>query len=164
MIGLIAAAMLSQKPIPSTNVPPASEERVIFEHAGFTYFVGKNTGNVFVLGQGGGPVPPPVPDQPEVDPKPVSNAKWLSLIVEENNAEQQAWRTNTEIRKLLESRGIQFRSYIGEEADIDRLGFRQVVGQTGLPTVILQDQNGKIVKSANPKTKDDILTLLGAIK
>jgi hypothetical protein len=64
----------------------------------------------------------------------------------------------------LESRGIQYRSYIAGETDIDRLGFQTTVGSTGLPTVILQDQNGKIVKSTSPKTKDDIIKLVEVIK
>jgi hypothetical protein len=84
--------------------------------------------------------------------------------VDESKPEQQAWRTDPEIRKALESRGIQFRTYIAGEVDIDRLGFQQTVGQIGLPTVILQDQAGKIVKSTSPKTKDDIIQLVEVIK
>ena len=109
------------------------------------------------------PVPPPVPDE-ESKPQPVSGVKWFSVVVDESKPEQQAWRTDPEIRKSLESRGIQYRSYIAGETDIDRLGFQTTVGSTGLPTVILQDQAGKIVKSVSPKTKDDILKLVEVIK
>ncbi|CAB5207214.1 hypothetical protein UFOVP184_46 [uncultured Caudovirales phage] len=165
MITLIAALLISQqKPIPSTTVPPAAEDRVIFSHSGHTYFVGKITGNVFVLDEGGGPEPPPVPVPDDAAPRPISGAKWMTLVVDEGNAEQQSWRTSPDIRKLLELRGIQFRSYTAGEADIDRLGFQQTVGQTGTPTAILQDQAGRVVKSASPKTKDELLKLLGAIK
>jgi len=165
MIALIAAVMISQqKPIPSTTVPPAAEDRVIFSHSGHTYFVGKTTGNVFVLDEGRTPEPPPVPVPDDTAPRPISGAKWLSLVVDEGNAEQQSWRTSPDVRKLVESQGIQFRSYTAGETDIDRLGFQQTVGQTGLPTAIIQDQFGKIVKSASPKNKDDLLKLLGAIK
>ncbi len=164
MIGLLIAVLLAQQPVPSTLVPPAVEERVVFSHAGFTYFVGKSSGSVIAIEQGGvRPVPPPVPDEGE-RPQPVSGIKWFSVVVDESKPEQQAWRTDPEIRKLLESRGIQYRSYTAEETDIDRLGFQQTVGQIGLPTVILQDQNGKIVKSTSPQTKADIIKLVEVIK
>ena len=164
MIGLLVAVLLAQQPVPSTLVPPAAEERVVFSHAGFTYFVGKSSGSVIAIEQGGvRPVPPPVPDENE-KPQPVSGIKWLSVVVDESKPEQQAWRTDPEIRKLLESRGIQYRSYTAGEVDIDRLGFQQTVGQIGLPTVILQDQAGKIVKSVSPKTKADLIQLVEVIK
>ena len=164
MISLLVAVLLAQQPVPSTLVPPAAEERVVFSHAGFTYFVGKSSGSVIAVAQGGErPVPPPVPDE-ETRPQPVVGIKWFSVVVDESKPEQQAWRTDPEIRKSLESRGIQYRSYIAGETDIDRLGFQTTVGQIGLPCVILQDQNGKIVKSTSPKTKDDILKLVEVIK
>jgi hypothetical protein len=40
VIGLLVAVLLAQQPVPSTLVPPAAEERVVFSHAGYTYFVG----------------------------------------------------------------------------------------------------------------------------
>lgn len=164
LISLLVAVLLAQQPVPSTLVPPAAEERVVFSHAGYTYFVGKSSGSVIAIEQGGvRPVPPPVPDE-DAKPHPVVGIKWFSVVVDESKPEQQAWRTDPEIRKSLESRGIQYRSYIAGETDIDRLGFQQTVGQIGLPTVILQDQNGKIVKSVSPKTKDDILKLVEMIK
>jgi hypothetical protein len=165
VIGLLIAVLLAQQPVPSTLVPPAVEERVVFSHAGFTYFVGKSSGSVIAIEQGGvRPVPPPVPDEDETKPEPVSGIKWFSVVVDESKPEQQAWRTDPEIRKLLESRGIQYRSYIAGEVDIDRLGFQTTVGQIGLPTVILQDQAGKIVKSTSPQTKADIIKLVEVIK
>lgn len=164
MIGLLVAVLLAQQPVPSTLVPPASEERVVFSHAGFTYFVGKTSGSVIAVEQGAGPIPPPVPDDSPVRPQPATGTKWFSVILDETKPEQQAWRTDLEIRKSLESLGVQFRTYVAGEADIDRLGFRTTVGQTGLPVVILQDQSGKMIKAVSPKTKDDILKIVELIK
>lgn len=164
MISLLVAVLLAQQPVPSTLVPPANEERVVFTHAGYTYFVGKASGSVIAVELGGDrPIPPPVPSD-EVKPHPVAGVKWFSVIVDESKPEQQAWRTDPEIRKSLESRGIQYRTYIAGETDIERLGFQTTVGQIGLPVVILQDQSGKMVKSVSPKTKADILNLVEVIK
>lgn len=164
MIGLLVSVLLAQQPVPSTLVPPANEERVVFTHAGFTYFVGKTSGSVIAVVQGTAPAPPPLPDDSPVRPQPVAGVKWFSVVIDESKPEQQAWRTDPEIRNALESRGIQYRSYIAGEADIDRLGFQQTVGQIGLPTVILQDQNGRMVKSVSPKTKADLIQLVEVIK
>ena len=69
MIGLLVAVLLAQQPVPSTLVPPAAEERVVFSHAGFTYFVGKSSGSVIAIEQGGvRPVPPPEPNPPPPPP------------------------------------------------------------------------------------------------
>lgn len=164
MISLLIAVLLAQQPVPSTLVPPANEERVVFTHAGYTYFVGKASGSVIAVELGGDrPIPPPVPSE-EVKPHPVAGVKWFSVVVDESKPEQQAWRTDTEIRKALESRGIQYRTYIAGETDIERLGFQTTVGQIGLPVVILQDQSGRMVKSVSPKTKADILNLVEVIK
>lgn len=163
MIGLLVASLLSQQPVPSTVIPPSSEEQIVFTHAGFTYFVGKTSGTV-VFRQSANvepekprPKPPPLPDV-------VSGVKWFSVIVDETKPEQQAWRTNPALRKSLEDRGILFRSYVSEETDIDALGFRTLVGQTGLPTVILQDAAGKLIKVVSPRTMDDIAKIVESIQ
>lgn len=165
MIALILATLLAQQPVPATVVPPAAEERVVFTHAGYTYFVGKSTGSVLAVANGATPIPPqppPVPDDSR--PAPLANAKWFSVVVDLAKPEQQAWRTDPDLRKALEAKGVQYRSYLSEELDIDTLGFRTAVNQTGLPLVIVQDASGKVIRTISPKTKDDILKIVDALK
>jgi hypothetical protein len=145
-------------------VQPSTEERVVFSHHGFTFFVGKQTGQVVVLGDGN-PTPPPIPPPVPPDNKPVINgAAWLSLIVDPTDVEQASWRTNSEIRKLLADAKIEFRTYASTERDIDQLGFRSDVSSTGLPTVILQDKSGKLIQAKSPKTLDELKQLIGGLK
>lgn len=164
MIALLVAAILAQQPVPSVVVPPATEAQIVFTHAGFTYAVGRESGKVTatltsadILPDNSRPKPPPMPSD-------LSAVKWFSVIVDETKPEQQSWRTSPELRKVLADRGIQFRSYASVEADIDALGFRTLVGQTGLPTVILQDETGKLIKVTSPKTLAEITQLVEAIR
>lgn len=164
MISILLTAILAQQPVPSVTVPPATEAQVVFTHAGFTYTVGKDSGKVTatlasadILPDNSRPKPPPVPSD-------LSAVKWFTVVVDGTKPEQQSWRTSPELRKALADRGIQFRTYVSEETDIDTLGFRTLVGQTGLPTVILQDETGKLVKVASPKTLTDIAQLVEAIR
>jgi hypothetical protein len=165
MISLLATILLAQTSIPSVVVQPSAEERVVFSHHGFTFFVGKQTGQVVVLGDGN-PTPPPTPPPvPPPDNKPVvKDVAWLSLIVDPTDVEQASWRTNSEIRKLLADAKIEFRTYASTEKDIDQLGFRSDVTSTGLPTVILQDKSGKLIQAKSPKTLDELKQLIGGLK
>ncbi|CAB5237936.1 hypothetical protein UFOVP142_27 [uncultured Caudovirales phage] len=164
MIALLVTAILAQQSVPSVSVPPAAEAQIVFSHAGFTYVVGRDSGKVTatlagadILPDNSRPKPPPMPSD-------LSGVKWFSVIVDGTNSGQQSWRTSPELRKALADRGIQFRSYVSEETDIDTLGFRTLVGQTGLPTVILQDGTGKLVKVISPKSLDDITALVESIR
>lgn len=165
MIGLITTILLAQTSVPSVVVQPSTEERVVFNHHGFTFFVGKQTGQVVVLGDGNPTPPPKPPPIIEDDVRPVvRSVAWLSLIVDPADGEQAAWRTNGEIRKLLADAKIEFRTYANTERDIDTLNFRSDVSSVGLPTVILQDKNGKLIQAKSPKTLDELKQLIGGLK
>ena len=165
MIGLITAALLAQISVPSVVVQPSAEERVVFNHNGFTYFVGKQTGQVVVLGSDSepAPVPPPKP-KPDDDSKPViRQAAWFSLIVDPSSPEQAAWRTDPAVRSLVTDAKAQFRSYASTERDIDTLNFRDEV-EAGLPVVVIQDKTGKVLQVKKVSSLDDLKTLAGGLK
>jgi hypothetical protein len=165
MIGLITTLLLTQTSIPSVVVQPSTEERVVFNHAGFTYFVGKQTGQVVVLASDTppAPVPPPKP-KPDDDSKPViRQAAWFSLIVDPSSPEQAAWRTDTTIRSLVTNAKVEFRTYASTEKDIDTLNLRSELNQ-GLPVVVIQDKDGKVIKTQKASSLDDLKTLAGGLK
>lgn len=160
MISLIASLVIAQQAIQSTTVPPSAEERIAFSHAGYTYYVGKTSGMVTVFPAGGQP-----PDEQKPKPPPViNNAAWLSLIVDPNSAEQQAWRTDEETRNLLQKAKIEFRTYASTEADIDQLGFRPELSANGSPLIILQDKAGKVIQVKQVKSLDDLKTIAKGLK
>ena len=165
MIGLITTLLLTQTSIPSVVVQPSTEERVVFNHAGYTYFVGKQTGQVVVLASDTppAPVPPPKP-KPDDDTKPViKQAAWFSVIVDPSNPEQAAWRTDTTIRSLVTNAKVEFRTYASTEKDIDTLNLRSELNQ-GLPVVVIQDKDGKVIKTQKASSLDDLKTLAGGLK
>lgn len=162
----MGAAPMDLGNIQSRSLPVISEPSWTFSDAGNTYFIGKLSGNVIIVRSGDdpspAPVPPPIPDDSR--PAPIVGAKWFSVIVDASKPEQQSWRTDAKLRKALSDRGIQFRSYTSEEADIGSLGFQTIVGQTGTPCVIVQDESGKTLKSISPKSIDDILKIAEVLK
>ena len=165
MIGLITAALLAQISVPSVVVQPSAEERVVFNHNGFTYFVGKQTGQVVVLASDTppAPVPPPKP-KPDDDTKPViKQAAWFSVIVDPSNPEQAAWRTDATIRSLVTNAKVEFRTYASTERDIDTLNLRSELNQ-GLPVVVIQDKDGRVIKTQKVSSLDDLKTLAGGLK
>ncbi len=165
MIGLITTLLLTQTSIPSVVVQPSTEERVVFNHAGYTYFVGKTTGQVVVLASDTppAPVPPPKP-KPDDDTKPViKQAAWFSVIVDPSNPEQAAWRTDATIRSLVTNAKVEFRTYASTEKDIDTLNLRSELNQ-GLPVVVIQDKDGKVIKTQKASSLDDLKTLAGGLK
>ena len=161
MIGLITAALLAQISIPSVVVQPSAEERVVFNHNGFTYFVGKQTGQVVVLESGKGPTPPPVID--DTKPPVIKQAAWFTIVVDPSNPEQAAWRTDATIRSLVTNAKVEFRTYASTERDIDTLNLRSELNQ-GLPVVVIQDKDGRVIKTQKVSSLDDLKTLAGGLK
>ena len=152
--------------ISAQSLPPIAESTWQFTDQGTVYLVGKQSGKVTII-RGGLPAPDekPVPPPPiPPGPAPLGGVKWFSVVVDPNSPEQAAWRTDTQLRREVLSRGIQFRTYLATEADIDQLGFQSVVGSTGTPTVILQDAQGKMLKVMRPQNLSDIVDLVEAIK
>lgn len=166
MIGLITTILLAQISVPSVVVQPSAEERVVFNHNGYTYFVGKQTGQVVVLASDSAPtpVPPPKP-KPDDDTKPpvIKQAAWFSLIVDPSSPEQAAWRTDPVVRGLIKDAKVEFRTYVSTEKDIDTLNLRSEV-EAGLPTVVIQDKDGKVIKTQKASSLDDLKTLAGGLK
>ena len=161
MIGLITAALLAQISVPSVVVQPSAEERVVFNHNGFTYFVGKQTGQVVVLESGKGPTPPPVID--DTKPPVIKQAAWFSLIVDPSSPEQAAWRTDPVVRGLVTDAKAQFRTYASTERDIDTLNLRSEV-EAGLPVVVIQDKTGKVLQTKKLDSIESLKFIAGGLK
>lgn len=153
--------------ITARSVPPIAEESWSFTDRGTVYFVGKTSGQVRFV-RADTPSPDTEPEKPRPKPppapSPVTGVKWFSVIVDPDNAAQAAWRTNPELRAEVARRGIEFRSYLSTESDIDHLGFQQVVGSTGTPCVILQSESGKMLKVLRPQSLADIVDLVESLR
>jgi hypothetical protein len=148
----------------ATSLPAMSEPSWAITDGGNTYLVGKQSGTVLIIRSGDiaprpqpRPIPIPIPDA-------ITGVKWLSVIVDTDNPDQAAWRTDSALRTEVERKAINYRSYLSTEADIDSLGFRASLQSTGTPCVILQDANGKLVKVIRPANLADIMAILEAIK
>ena len=106
---------------------------------------------------------------PSVEPvKPpetlVSGVKWFVVVVDPSDISQAIWRTDRGLRDALASKGVQIRSYVSTEEDLDQLGYRATVRGVGVPCVILQDANGKLVKAIRPTTLADVVAIAEAIR
>jgi hypothetical protein len=165
MIGLITTILLAQISVPSVVVQPSAEERVVFNHNGFTYFVGKQTGQVVVLGTEDQPIPTPPPKpKPDDDTRPViKQAAWFSLIVDPTSPEQAAWRTDPVIRSLVTDGKVQFRTYASTERDIDTLNLRSEA-ESGLPVVVIQDKAGKVLQTKKVDSIETLKLIAGGLK
>lgn len=162
---LAFTVQVSGQVIQSRGLPALPEPSWTFMDGSNTYYVGKQTGAVLVVRGGDNlppddirPTPPPAPDNPTED------AAWFSVIVDPNSAEQASWRTAPELRAELEKLGIQYRTYAATERDIDLLGFRRTVTENGLPTVIIQDKTGKILKAISPKSLTEVQIIAESLK
>ena len=150
----------------ATSLPAIAEPSWTFADGGTVYLIGKQSGSVTILRSGDiTPRPTPTPTPPPLPaPDTLSGVKWMSVIVDPSSPEQAAWRTDSALRSEVERKSINYRSYLSNESDIDSLGFRASLQATGTPCVILQDANGKMVKTIRPANLTDIMTLLEAIK
>jgi hypothetical protein len=126
------------------------------------------------------PTPPAVvvdPVKPEpVKPEPVvetttkrpaivaSGVKWFVLIIDPSDPSQAAWRTDSGLRSILGSKGIQYRSFVSTEEDLNPLGYRSSVRATGVPCLILQDVNGKMIKTVKPSSLGEVLAIAEGIE
>ena len=104
-------------------------------------------------------IPPVIPPE-----QPASGVKWFVVIVDPSDVSQAIWRTDRGLRDAIAGKGIQYRSYISTEEDLDQLGYRATVRAVGVPCVILQDANGKLVKAIKPTTLGDVVAIAEAIR
>lgn len=151
--------------ISSRALPALPEPSWTFVDGSNTYFVGKQTGSVIVVRADAidtdvnPPTPPPIPPDDRV-----TNAKWFSVIVDPDSSEQASWRTAPELRAELNRIGISYRSYLATEQDIDALGFRRLIQDSGLPLVIVQDKDGKVLKAISAKSLTEVQIIAESIK
>ena len=144
LISLWLPVVSGQSDIQATSLPPLTEESWTFADNGNVYYVGKMSGKVTVA-RGGRPEPRP----DDIKPPPVvkKGVKWFSLVVDLNDAGSAAYRTDTDARQKLSKAGIEYRTYVSTESDIDSLRLREVIEKTGLPAVVTQDKDGNVIES-----------------
>lgn len=149
---LAVLCLIAQTPIYSTILGPDTEDRIVFTHGGFTYSVGKTSGKVLVL-NGSKPI--------DEDKKPVAEKiRYLSLVVQPDNAEQARWRVSQGVRSLIGNSGISFFSYLSSEQDIDTLKLRTWIETHGLPLLIYQDDKGKVVRAERVASEAALVDLV----
>jgi hypothetical protein len=149
--------------IQAQSLPAISEPSWTFTDGPNTYIVGKQTGAVTVLRPNGQPAPaPPGPPPVPTPPAPVKPASWATLILPSDQLTPQwaALRTDPDIRTALEQSRTQYRSYLDNEVDIDRLNFRNYAGlvnQLQIPQLVLQAQDGTVLTVKPIQSKADLL-------
>ena len=173
MLKPLLALLISLSAIPvmadtgqATSLPAMSEASWMIVDGGNTYLVGKQSGTVLIIRSGDvAPRPTPTPTPPPLPvPDSLTGVKWMSVIVDPSSPEQAAWRTDSALRSEVERKAINYRSYLSTESDVDTLCFRSSLAATGTPCVIMQDANGKMVKTIRPANLADIMAILEAIK
>ena len=163
LIEALTLALLGQVEIPSMTVPPTSEKTVIFHDRGRVYVVGSLSGKVQVLDNA--PAPNPTPDDDDVTPDPVpppapTAYKWANVVIERNDVERNAWRDSAAIRDAVKAKDGRIIFIASDESDIDSRGLRRHITANGLPMVVLQDKDGKVVLSKPVKTEAELLEVL----
>lgn len=166
IISALIVAVLAQVQIPATTLAPSSEERVVFTHAGYTYAVGKISGQVLVLGEKSPDVKPDGGDHkpPPPTPNAYEGVRFFTLIVDPQSPTQAAWRTSDKLKPVLESKGMRFYSYISTESDTATLGFKALVDSIGLPLLVIQKENGQLIASRKVATLAELETIASEAK
>ena len=166
ILAVFGSSLVSAQVITSRALPALPEPSWTFVDGSNSYFVGKQTGSVIVVRSDSTdtdvnpPVPPPIPP----DDQKVISAKWFSVVVDPESAEQASWRTAPELRSELNQIGINYRSYLATEQDMETLGFRSLINEIGLPLVIIQDRAGKVLKAISPKSLTEVQIIAESIK
>lgn len=152
LISLWLPVVSGQSDIQATSLPPLTEESWTFADNGNVYYVGKMSGKVTVA-RGGRPEPRP----DDIKPPPIVNKdiKWFTLIVDPTSLAQAVYRTDAEARQKLAGAGVEFRTYLVTEADIDFLNLRDIVTRVGLPIVVTQDKDGNILDCRKVNSQSD---------
>jgi hypothetical protein len=106
---------------------------------------------------------------PSVEPvKPpetlATGVKWFVVVVDPSDPSQAIWRTDKGLRDAIRDKGVEYRSFVSTEEDLDQLGYRATVRAFGVPCVILQDANGKLVRAIRPTTLADVVAIAEAIR
>lgn len=108
------------------------------------------------------PTPPPVPGP--TPPDRVTGKLWLSYVVPPAaTPPEAALRTDAALRKALDGLDAEWRTYRSDEADIARLGLSRYV-EAGLPRVIVQDEEGKVIRSIEKPDAEAVLVVVKGLR
>lgn len=103
-----------------------------------------------LVGPGPAPPPPKPPEPPT--PTPVEGVLWVSVIVDSSDPKQAALRTHDAVRSLAKPGAVNLRTYSHEDPALVSVKLSPYVTQHGMPTLVIQDNNGKVLSSG--KTAD----------
>jgi hypothetical protein len=91
--------------------------------------------------------PEPPPPKPPEPPTPVEGVLWVSVIVDASDPKQAALRTHDAVRGLAKPGAINLRTYSHDDPALVSVKLAPYVTQHGMPTLIVQDNNGKVLSS-----------------
>lgn len=158
---ILTLALLGQQPIPSMTVPPTTEKSVVFMDRGRIYLVGVESGRVSVLDNLPAPNPTPDDDDTPTPPPPAPTAyKWVTIVLDRNDSGRNSWRDSAAIRDAVKAKDGRIAFYASDEADIDTRRLRPLITEKGLPLVILQDADGKVLTSRKIESESELLGML----
>jgi len=96
-----------------------------------------------------GAAPEPVPPAPPVPPSPtpVEGVVWVSVIVDASDPKQAMLRTHDAVRGLAKAGAVNLRTYSHDDPALQAVKLSPYVAQHGMPTLVIQDQGGKVLSS-----------------
>jgi hypothetical protein len=72
---------------------------------------------------------------------------WVSVIVDASDPKQAALRTHDAVRSLAKPGAVNLRTYSHEDPALVNVKLSPYVTQHGMPTLVIQDNNGKVLSS-----------------
>jgi hypothetical protein len=119
-----------------------------------------------------GPVPPGPPNPPNppnpgpVPPGPIQGRLHATLLIDPNNlnSNDAFMGLGTSFKATLEGFNTVWRRYNKDQPEVAATGFNRVVGPNDYPVVVVQDDNGDVVKTLPKATEGSIIDLLKKLR
>ena len=109
--------------------------------------------------------PPPEPEKPK--PTPVTGTMHVSLVVDldEITPTLARLREAPQAREAFSSLDTVYRTYSHDSPDAKRLNLMAIAGVVGLPAVVIQNQNGKVIWSGRaPPDEASLISLVTQLR
>lgn len=114
-----------------------------------------------------GPAPPPPTPDPAPGPIPVSGTLHVSLVVDLDamTPEVARLREGVQAREVFKGLDAVYRTYAHGGPEALKLNLAPIADKVGLPTVLIQDQTGKVLWSGRaPPTETDLIAKVKAYR
>jgi hypothetical protein len=112
-----------------------------------------------------GPVPPPVPPGPEPTPVAAGHLVASYILPTAPTAAQAALRTDPSLRAALKALDTSWFTYQQDEEDVDSLGLAPLARTLGVPCVIVQSADGKVVAELKaPLSADSVAATIRQLR